>query len=192
MNRHQKRKHITQNKLKTAALELLLEKGYDKLNVMDITDRADLGRGTFYIHFNDKEDIVWAIIEDGIREEDQAAHLAFDGKKLADLEYHGYVRMFKHAEKNMDLYRVMLGANGSSMLTDRVQTYLSAELKSEMGNSPIFQEFTAPAEVVAEIIIGSLVRLIIWWLIDDHHQRYSADEMASWLYQVLHHKPPSE
>jgi hypothetical protein len=26
-------------------------------------------------------------------------------------------------------------------------------------------------------------------LSDDHHQRYSADEMAAWLYQVLHHKP---
>jgi AcrR family transcriptional regulator len=190
MNRHEKRKLVTRNKLKKAALELLLEEGYDKLNVMDITDRADLGRGTFYIHFHDKEDIVWAIIEDGIRAEDEAAHLAFDGKELFNLEYHGYVRMFKHAENNMDLYRVMLGASGSSTLTGRVQTYMAAELVREMENSPIFQEFDAPAEVVAEIVTGSLVRLIIWWLTDDHHQRYSAEKMAAWLYQVLHHKSP--
>ena len=44
-----------------------MEKGYEAVTIQDITDRADLGRGTFYIHFKDKEEAIWSAIEDGLR-----------------------------------------------------------------------------------------------------------------------------
>ncbi len=35
--------------------ELVLEKEYKKISVSDIVERADIGRATFYAHFEDKE-----------------------------------------------------------------------------------------------------------------------------------------
>jgi len=40
------------------------EKGMDATSIQDITDKADLGKGTFYRHFSSKEEIMVAIIED--------------------------------------------------------------------------------------------------------------------------------
>lgn len=60
-NRFQRRKQRTRNALKQAAMDLLLAYGYDNLTVQAITDRADFARGTFYVHFADKDDIVWAL-----------------------------------------------------------------------------------------------------------------------------------
>ena len=37
--------------------ELVLEKEYKKITVSDIVGRADIGRATFYAHFEDKEDL---------------------------------------------------------------------------------------------------------------------------------------
>ena len=83
MNRHEKRKIQTQKKLQEAALELVLDGGYDRLSIQEITDRADLGRGTFYLYFKDKEDVIWSIIKEGIDAEDRAAHVDF-GDNLPD------------------------------------------------------------------------------------------------------------
>lgn len=44
----------TQQILKQAFIEVVREKGFDALNIQDITDRANVNRGTFYAHFADK------------------------------------------------------------------------------------------------------------------------------------------
>jgi AcrR family transcriptional regulator len=186
MNRHEKRKLRTRNKLKEAALELLLSEGYEKLSVQEITDRADLGRGTFYVHFDNKSDVVWSIVKDGIEAEDRAAHLDFSESMPPQAEFYGYVRMFRHAAQNRDLYLVMLGARGSSTLTGRVQDYLAREFEEEMQDSPIYRDLSGPPKIVAQIVTGAVVRLIIWWLQTDND--YTADQMAAILYEALHHK----
>lgn len=40
-----------------AFIELVEEKGYDKLTIQDIADRAMINRATFYAHFKDKQDL---------------------------------------------------------------------------------------------------------------------------------------
>ncbi len=51
----------TKRKLLNAAFELLKEKGFEGINVEDITKRAGVGKGTFYTYFKRKEDIVLEI-----------------------------------------------------------------------------------------------------------------------------------
>ena len=42
----------TQRLLRTARVSLIEEKGFEALTVQDIIDRANVGRATFYAHFN--------------------------------------------------------------------------------------------------------------------------------------------
>jgi AcrR family transcriptional regulator len=64
--RGQKRVAKTQNKLLGAALEVFSEYGVDAATIDDITQRADLGKGTFYRHFSDKADIMAFLIDQAI------------------------------------------------------------------------------------------------------------------------------
>ena len=64
--RGQKRVAKTRRKLKEAALDVFSEKGVEAATVEDITDKADLGKGTLYRHFADKDEMVFALIEDAI------------------------------------------------------------------------------------------------------------------------------
>ena len=43
----------TQKLLKDSLIELMQEKEFKNISVKDITDRADLNRGSFYLHYND-------------------------------------------------------------------------------------------------------------------------------------------
>ena len=65
-NRSQKRAKRTRKKLKDAALNVFIEKSVDSATVEEITEKADLGKGTLYQHFEDKEDIVITLVEEAI------------------------------------------------------------------------------------------------------------------------------
>lgn len=48
----------TQKSIKNAFYELIEEKGFDHISVKDITERAMISRNTFYLHYNDKFDLL--------------------------------------------------------------------------------------------------------------------------------------
>jgi len=64
--RTQKRAKRTRKKLKKAALDVFSEKSIDAATVEEITERADVGKGTLYQHFDDKEQIVVTLVDEAI------------------------------------------------------------------------------------------------------------------------------
>jgi AcrR family transcriptional regulator len=62
-NRTQRRVSKTRTRLLRAALSVFAEVGTDAATIEMITQRADLGKGTFYRHFADKDEIIGALIE---------------------------------------------------------------------------------------------------------------------------------
>ena len=65
-NRMQRRAKTTRRRLKQAALDIFTEKSVDAATVEEITEKADVGKGTLYQHFEDKEEIVLALVEDAV------------------------------------------------------------------------------------------------------------------------------
>lgn len=49
---------LTKNKLFETAIELIKEKGYDNVTISEICEKAGVAKGTFYVHYKAKEDII--------------------------------------------------------------------------------------------------------------------------------------
>ncbi len=62
--RLQKRASKTRNRLLKAALQLFREKGIEATAIVEITELADLGKGTFYRHFSNKGEMVIVVVDD--------------------------------------------------------------------------------------------------------------------------------
>jgi len=62
----QKRVKSARKKLKKAALNFFTGKSVDAATVEEITEKADPGKGMFYQHFSDKEEIVITLVEEAI------------------------------------------------------------------------------------------------------------------------------
>jgi len=67
-SRHARRTKATRLKLLNAARQIFVEKGFDAATIDDITERADVGKGTFYYYFSDKQDIIADLINGVIHE----------------------------------------------------------------------------------------------------------------------------
>ncbi len=70
LNRHPDRRvQRTQQVLQQAFTELMLEKGFTATSIQDITARANVNRGTFYLHFADKYELLNSVMRAGFQQQ---------------------------------------------------------------------------------------------------------------------------
>jgi len=62
VSRQQRRSSATHQKLLDAAHEVFAAKGFGATRIDDITERADVGKGTFYYHFGSKERVIQEVM----------------------------------------------------------------------------------------------------------------------------------
>src|SRR3954466_10714279 len=98
----------TRQMLRDALIALILECGYDTISIQDITDKAGLRRATFYLHYKDKEELLFGIL----RETFDALVCEMDKIKIqhvtpeSELAIHEVI--FTHVQENANLYRCIL------------------------------------------------------------------------------------
>ncbi len=167
----------TQQLLRSGLLSLIQEKGFEALSVQDIIDRANVGRATFYAHFDNKEDLLASGI-DGLRvslKERQRQALS-QGAVTDERLFAFSHEMFVHADAHRDVFRAMLGKRSGAviqqlfhkMLVDLVRDDLKA-MGSRSGTGSM------PSEAAVQFLAGGLFGLVIWWV--DGKMRMSVDDV---------------
>ena len=63
-NKVDRRKVRTKKEIKETFISLLEEKSFEKMSVRDLTERANINRGTFYLHYLDKYDLLEKLEEE--------------------------------------------------------------------------------------------------------------------------------
>ncbi len=114
--RTQKRAIRTRNRLMKAALSIFSEKGFDSTTIEDITERADLGKGTFYRHFPGKDELILDLTEQSTavltQEIDKAATTAQSTQDLMNAFLSAHRKFFMvHREEFLLLFQSRLVLN---------------------------------------------------------------------------------
>ena len=97
----------TRKALRDALYALVLDRGYDDLSVQDITDKANLGRATFYLHYREKDEL----LEDLLRELTEN-FTQRSGNKIRFSDLKTLQSVFEYAENYYDFYRIMTIGKG--------------------------------------------------------------------------------
>lgn len=162
--------------LRTALLELIAEGGYERLSVHEITERAGIGRATFYLHYTDKEQLLLDAIEQTVAEltEQMAAlsavPLPLRAQAMAE-------HMFTHMAANRAVYRTLMSENGVASLPLRVRNLTAAAIARDLSSAfPALAAAPTRLEALAQHTAGALLALAEWWLRSDCPE--SAAEMA--------------
>jgi len=181
----------TRHALQDALISLILEKGYDTVTIEEITERADLGRTTFYLHFKDKEELLLHAIDticDDFIEKHQSLMELVDTPRDAlhrlrpNLDERILYQIFAHARENADLYKVMMRGEGGAMVSQRFGNIIKEETIKRLGEVKQL-EIKVPLEVFAVHFAGTLMALVTWWLEKD--MPYQIEEMVNYFQHLF-------
>jgi AcrR family transcriptional regulator len=165
----------TRRLLGEALVDLSLEKGFDEVTIQDITKRADIGYRTFFRHYENKETLLYDVLE-GILEEVlnlivPKAEEIEEKNDFIMIPAKNITFLFEHAKENHILYKVLLST--SSGMGEKIMTFAC---KAASKNMTKIQNPKVPTDIAAYHIVSSLIAMIRWWL--DQNMPYSPEEMG--------------
>ncbi len=166
----------TRELLRTALLSLIQEKGYERITVQDILDRADVGRSTFYAHYRDKDDLMQSGFEDirtALAAEMQPGASGSKGTFLQPT-----ITLFQHVQGHRHLWRSLTRRGGSDLIirvlrgsaADLVRAHFRVQFPNAHPDDPRY-------EMAIQFVVGALMGVLVWWL--DADDPSSAEEMHS-------------
>lgn len=176
----------THQLLREALLALIVEKGYEAVSVQDITERANIGRATFYLHYPDKEHLALACVQQSMlqltTELDAIPQPEGEDSWLqtAGLLVH---HTFRYIGEHYELYRSLLSNKSSYPVVAQIESGVVTMIQRHLELYLDRQTLPLPLSLLASHLAGSLMAMIKWWLEND--RPLSVDEMALWHLQLV-------
>lgn len=173
----------TKRLIREAFAELIEENGLESITVCNLTDRADINRGTFYAHYKDKADLLEQTeneILDAITEiQATAQSLNIEDMLLA---YHNdepmpfAVALYRYIRENGNFIRALIGPKGDPAFQPRLQEIVARNVVEYM-LAPKYQTNMSPlTKYYVSYYTSAQLGVIKEWL--DGGMKESPEEMA--------------
>ncbi len=158
----QKRKTTTKSDLKEALTRLLREKDFEAISVSDIAREAGVNRGTFYLHYVDKFDMMDQLIDEILQ---NILILLKDGNpKNKEEALPGIVKIFEYLKEDFDFIHAMT-LNRFNYTTKLIHDFLYELTKQITPIQETIQSvYPLPADYATEVFIYSNSAIFIHWI----------------------------
>lgn len=171
----------TRQQLRHCLAVLLKEKKVQDITVREITEMADLNRGTFYLHYKDVFDLLEKIEQELLEE----LHITLQKYQASDLHQKPsmvFTDVFLCVQENAEMVQILLGENGDLNFVNKIKELVREKcLKDWMElfrtqNSHLFEAFYA-------FIVSGCLGLVTYWLKDG--MKETPNELAGIAEQIM-------
>jgi AcrR family transcriptional regulator len=182
----------TRRLLQDALIELVAKKGYESVTIQEILDQANVGRSTFYAHFQDKDQLLHSILDrlDELFEQHKnqvvEATKNFGNADDPDLPLglSPALSLFQFVGQNHRFFKSMLANRGYGIFAKPVYDYVFAHVHG-MFTEPVHADALAhlhgsfkmlrsrekygslEAEIAAHYFVSALTGILVWWVEKD-------------------------
>lgn len=146
---------------------LLSEKSYTKITVQDIIDRANVGRTTFYAHFETKDDLLKALCEELFGHIISSAmdcthtHGLYSDKSAPESVF---CHLLQHLQENDNNILGLLSCESSEIFLRYFKDSLSELIRTQFVNQKLSCDGHIPQDFLINHISGSFVEMVLWWI----------------------------
>ncbi|OQP17941.1 TetR/AcrR family transcriptional regulator [Geobacillus zalihae] len=147
----------SQEAIKNAVIELMAEKPFDDITIQEIADRANVNRGTIYLHYTDKYDLLDKLIEEHM---DNLRQLC---REAADLRFEeGNYIWYEYFERHQLFFSTMLSSKGAPFFRNRFLRLVIEEFKPDVDTSS-GKNKGLNEDVVLQFFASAVVGIVEWW-----------------------------
>ena len=151
----------THARLGRALVELIREKPIDAITVQEVLDRAEVGRSTFYLHFRDKDDLLFSQLEMFL----EAMSTMLTVRKEMSSRVMPVTEMFAHIGTENRIYRALAESGQLHDFFDLAQGYFTRGIAQRLRESGRLAKLPKrELEMRAAALAGSLISLLRWWI----------------------------
>lgn len=181
-----RRQRKTRDAIFKAFTELLASYHYHEITVQDIIDAADIGRTTFYAHFETKEYLLKTLCEELFGHIIDTAMGATNGRHhcaYGDADDSVFLHLLRHLQEN-DLHIIeLLSSENNELFLRYFKSNLRQLILTQYAHVQLSVRSGVSAEYVVNHIASSFVETVHWWV--SHRMQQSPEEMDAWFSAVI-------
>ncbi|GGG91930.1 TetR/AcrR family transcriptional regulator [Staphylococcus pragensis] len=177
----------TKSAIKKAFIQLLKEKDLDKITVQDISDQADINRGTFYLHYEDKYTLLSDMEDEYISEIWSLTQFNANSPETIADEFinNTLTKILQHIADNMDFYHTILQLDRKSKLEDKIYFLIKENMQKYISVNNEIDGI--PEMYFHSYVAGATISIIKYWVQDEH--RISVDELTQHIFKIVYNGP---
>lgn len=168
----------TKNYLREAILDLTVERGeFNSIQINEIADKANVARSTFYLHYGDKEELLYDALDCEFRKffaEIREHHQ----QKFAPLNL---LNILTYVKDHPRYFQVVFNTVGTTKALDQTRKSFE-ELLVRWIDFSVF-DASVPNNMITYHISGTIMNMIKWWL--EAENEYSPEEMKNFIFDLL-------
>jgi AcrR family transcriptional regulator len=144
-------------------VHLLMERGYEKLTIQNLLDRAKVGRSTFYAHFQSKDELLACSIERLRVSLATQWHMSVraGSEKAERLAF--TLPFFLHLDSHRRIYHTTIGREHERSIELHMQRMLRGLVREDMQQQRV-RASDAAHELAIRYVVGTLWAVVVWWM----------------------------
>jgi AcrR family transcriptional regulator len=177
MKKTDRRTQRTREKLRNALMELIADRGYDAITIQDIVDRADVGRTTFYLHYNSKDELFMSCHEAILGRFHIGLLHPLSREALLSPEIPAEMTLvYQHLEEGRAFLYPIFQGKDSQLILRQIRERSAQEIERNLRTAFSEAESIIPLELLANYLAGAQIALMQWWL--EKRRPYDADSLT--------------
>ena len=182
-----RRQRKTREAIFNAFTELLSKKHYSQITVGEIIDKADIGRATFYAHFETKDFLLKELCEelfchifDATEECGEHHKHIFDCEAPSSVILH----LLQHLQKNDNKILDLLGCENNELFLRYFKENLKYLIKKHPHLFGVEKPNELPDDYWSNHISTTFVETVRWWL--DNGMKENPQMLANYFYIAIY------
>ncbi len=127
INENDSRVRRTKKLIRQGLVSLIQEKSINKITVKELTDRVEINRGTFYLHYKDVFNLVECIEKELYDEFDEKLS-SYSGEQLLKSPVEVCEDFCTHFYEHKDIYAALLSENGDAKFSYKIGELLNSKV----------------------------------------------------------------
>lgn len=185
-----KRVRRTKENFKLTLLSLMEQKSFHDITITEIVTAADYNRGTFYAHYESKEDLLDEMIEEVFELMTEAHRKPYVGLQIIDFNKlpPDSIVLFHHFLTHKRFYKVMFDEKTNYNFYEKMSKRLDQLFRKEFDFSYIDIDPHIDISLFSTYRIHGIIGLIMEWINNDFNQ--TPEYMGEQLIHILKFKTP--